>query len=248
MPADGPARLALARNGGSIVTGSLDEAIVLAQRLAPEHLVCDSLAVARRLTRAGTVFVGDFSAQAAGRLRDRFEPRSANGGTPRRRGGLSAADFVRVSTLQRVSAQGSDESPRQAYAGGGRGALGACAIAARPARRNARRTRRQRRSMRDRRTDGLRIRARRRSRRRAAVASQREHRRLLPAVLAALHGITREQAACYPDYDEVTRACADRFGVVAGSDSPDERTRRGHSWHLDRRAATRPTRDSRSRS
>jgi len=38
-----------------------------------------------------------------------------------------------------------------------------------------------------------------------------------PRVLAALHGITREQAACYPDYDEVTRACADRFGV-----SPDQ--------------------------
>ena len=36
-----------------------------------------------------------------------------------------------------------------------------------------------------------------------------------PRVLAALHGITREQAACYPDYDQVTRACADRFGVAS---------------------------------
>ena len=36
-----------------------------------------------------------------------------------------------------------------------------------------------------------------------------------PRVLAALHGITREQAACYPDYEQVTRACADRFGVTS---------------------------------
>ena len=36
-----------------------------------------------------------------------------------------------------------------------------------------------------------------------------------PRVLAALHGITREQAACYPDYEQVTHACAERFGVTA---------------------------------
>ena len=38
-----------------------------------------------------------------------------------------------------------------------------------------------------------------------------------PRVLAALHAITRDQAACYPDYEQVTRACAERFGV-----SPDQ--------------------------
>ena len=32
----------LARNGGIVVTRSLDEAVALSQRLAPEHLVCDS--------------------------------------------------------------------------------------------------------------------------------------------------------------------------------------------------------------
>jgi histidinol-phosphate aminotransferase len=36
-----------------------------------------------------------------------------------------------------------------------------------------------------------------------------------PRVLAALHGISREQAACYPDYEQVTRVCADRFGVAS---------------------------------
>ena len=106
LPAHGPARLALARNGGAIVTTSLDEAIVLAQRLAPEHLVCDSLAVSRRLTRAGTVFVGDFSAQAAGDYVTGSNHILPTAGSAASRGGLSAADFVRVSTLQRVSGSG----------------------------------------------------------------------------------------------------------------------------------------------
>ena len=66
MPADGPARVAIARNGGIILTASLDEAIALSQRLAPEHLVCDTPQMAATLTRAGTVFVGEYSAQASG--------------------------------------------------------------------------------------------------------------------------------------------------------------------------------------
>ena len=36
-----------------------------------------------------------------------------------------------------------------------------------------------------------------------------------PRVLAALHAVTREQAAFYPDYDRATEACADRLGVTA---------------------------------
>ena len=106
LPLHGPARLALARNGGAIVTASLDEAIVLAQRLAPEHLVCDSVAVSRRLTRAGTVFVGDFSAQAAGDYVTGSNHILPTAGSAAARGGLSAADFVRVSTLQMVSESG----------------------------------------------------------------------------------------------------------------------------------------------
>lgn len=106
LPRLGPARTALARNGGAIVTASLGEAIDLAQRLAPEHLVCDSLAVARRLTRAGTVFVGGFSAQATGDYVTGSNHILPTAGNAAARGGLSAADFVRVSTLQRVSAAG----------------------------------------------------------------------------------------------------------------------------------------------
>jgi histidinol dehydrogenase len=106
MPPHGAARTALARNGGAIVTRTLAEAVALTQRLAPEHVVCDSDAVGSRLTRAGTVFVGDYSAQAAGDYVTGSNHVLPTSGAAAARGGLSAADFVRVSTLQHVSAAG----------------------------------------------------------------------------------------------------------------------------------------------
>ena len=106
MPADGPAATALANNGGIVVTKNLDEAIALSQRLAPEHLVCDSEAIAARLTRAGTVFVGDYSAQACGDYVTGSNHVLPTSGAAAARGGLSAADFVRVSTVQRITAAG----------------------------------------------------------------------------------------------------------------------------------------------
>jgi histidinol dehydrogenase len=106
LPRTGPARAALARNGGIIVTRSLDEAIALSQRLAPEHLVCDSDAMASRLTRAGTVFVGSYSAQASGDYVTGSNHVLPTSGAAAGRGGLSAADFVRVSTVQRLTRDG----------------------------------------------------------------------------------------------------------------------------------------------
>jgi histidinol dehydrogenase len=106
MPPDGPARIAIERNGGIIVTRTIDEAIALTQRLAPEHLVCDSPALAARLTRAGTVFVGHYSAQAAGDYATGSNHVLPTSGAAAARGGLSAADFVRMSTVQHVTAAG----------------------------------------------------------------------------------------------------------------------------------------------
>ena len=85
---------------------TLDEAIELCERMAPEHVVCDTDAVAARLTRAGTVFVGGYSAQACGDYVDRIESRAADERRGALRGGLSAADFVRVSTVQTLTAAG----------------------------------------------------------------------------------------------------------------------------------------------
>jgi histidinol dehydrogenase len=106
VPLEGPARQALAANGGIILTRTLAEAIALCQRMAPEHVVCDTDAVAARLSRAGTIFVGDYSAQASGDYATGSNHVLPTSGAARARGGLSAADFVRVSTVQRLSAAG----------------------------------------------------------------------------------------------------------------------------------------------
>lgn len=106
LPRTGPAREALARHGGIIVTRTLDEAIALSQRIAPEHVVCDDERTAARLTVAGTVFVGRQSAQALGDYVTGSNHVLPTGGAARARGGLSAADFVRVSSVQRVTTQG----------------------------------------------------------------------------------------------------------------------------------------------
>ena len=106
VPDSGPAMQALRVNGGIVLTRSLDEAIALCQQMAPEHVVCDSPVVARRLTRAGTVFVGRYSAQASGDYATGSNHVLPTSGAAAGRGGLSAADFVRVSTVQHVTAQG----------------------------------------------------------------------------------------------------------------------------------------------
>ena len=106
MPLDGPARAAIATNGAIVVTRNLDEAVALSQRMAPEHVVCDSASVASRLTRAGTVFVGHQSAQACGDYITGSNHVLPTSGAARGRGGLGAADFVRVTTVQTLSRTG----------------------------------------------------------------------------------------------------------------------------------------------
>ena len=106
LPRSGPAAEALSRNGGIVVTTSLDEAIALSERMAPEHAVCDTAGVARRLTRAGTIFVGGLSAQALGDYATGSNHVLPTSGTAGARSGLSAADFVRVVPVQTVTARG----------------------------------------------------------------------------------------------------------------------------------------------
>jgi histidinol dehydrogenase len=106
MPVDGPAASAMKLNGGIIVTRTLAEAIELCNRTAPEHVVCDTEKIANRITRAGTIFIGEYSAQASGDYATGSNHVLPTNGAARARGGLSAADFVRVATLQRVSRSG----------------------------------------------------------------------------------------------------------------------------------------------
>jgi histidinol dehydrogenase len=106
MPTAGPARAALRRHGGIIVAASGDEAIALANDAAAEHLVVDDERTARQVRRAGSLFVGPWSAQVAGDYALGSNHVLPTAGAARVRGGLSAADFVRQITVQRVTRHG----------------------------------------------------------------------------------------------------------------------------------------------
>lgn len=80
-------------------------AIAFINDMAPEHLVCDTQADARTC-RAGTIFVGRWSAQAAGDYATGSNHVLPTGGAARFRGGLSAADFVRVFSVQTIDRRG----------------------------------------------------------------------------------------------------------------------------------------------
>ena len=106
LPSSGPARAALTSHGGIIVTKSVDEAMSLANAAAPEHLVVDDDRMARRVRCAGSLFVGSWSAQVAGDYAIGSNHVLPTAGTARVRGGLSAADFVRQITVQRLTGAG----------------------------------------------------------------------------------------------------------------------------------------------
>ena len=106
LPDAGPARDALRSHGGIIVTASIAEAMELANASAPEHLVLDDERLARLVKCAGSVFIGPWSAQAAGDYAIGSNHVLPTAGAARARGGLSAADFVRQITVQRLTQRG----------------------------------------------------------------------------------------------------------------------------------------------
>jgi histidinol dehydrogenase len=106
MPADGPARESLAAHGGIIVVSSVREAMELANEAAPEHLVVDDERLAKQVKSAGSVFVGTWSAQVAGDYAIGSNHVLPTAGAARVRGGLSAGDFVRQITVQRLTPKG----------------------------------------------------------------------------------------------------------------------------------------------
>ena len=93
-------------NGAIVITRNANDAIALANRFAPEHLVVDREELIRQPITAGAVFVGRYTAQAAGDYATGSNHVLPTGGAARFRGGLSAADFVRVMSVQRVTAAG----------------------------------------------------------------------------------------------------------------------------------------------
>jgi histidinol dehydrogenase len=97
---------ALRANGAIVLVATPAAAIALANRFAPEHLVLDRESLATGRLTAGAVFIGPYTAQAAGDYATGSNHVLPTAGAARFRGGLSAADFVRVMSVQRVTRAG----------------------------------------------------------------------------------------------------------------------------------------------
>ncbi|WP_239490646.1 histidinol dehydrogenase [Luteitalea sp. TBR-22] len=101
-----PAAQALARNGAIVVTKNVAEAAALANRIAPEHLVVDTPEMAAMIPVAASIFIGPWTAQAAGDYAIGSNHVLPTSGAARFRGGLHAWDFVRVSSVQQLTKAG----------------------------------------------------------------------------------------------------------------------------------------------
>ena len=105
LPTAGVARKAIQRNSAIIVVRSLEEAVELSNRFAPEHLSIPDDGLLARVRHAGSVFIGPFSTEAAGDYASGPNHVLPTGGAARLRGGLSVADYLKVISVQQLSGE-----------------------------------------------------------------------------------------------------------------------------------------------
>lgn len=96
---------ALRRNGAVLIAGSGRQAREWANVIASEHITVDKEDLPF-IKNAGSIFVGDYSAQAAGDYASGPNHVLPTAGQARFRGGLSVQDFVKVITVQQLSQPG----------------------------------------------------------------------------------------------------------------------------------------------
>jgi histidinol dehydrogenase len=105
LPTAPVARKSIARNSAIILVRSLNEAIEISNRFAPEHLSIPNTELLKKVRHAGSVFIGPNSPEAAGDYVTGPNHVLPTSGTARVRGGLSVTDFVKVISVQELSAQ-----------------------------------------------------------------------------------------------------------------------------------------------
>lgn len=95
------------RDFGAVITVSdLDEAVTLSDRIAPEHLelcVADADALAAKITHAGAIFIGAWTPEAIGDYIGGPNHVLPTARSARFSSGLSVMDFVKRTTLARMS-------------------------------------------------------------------------------------------------------------------------------------------------
>ena len=97
------AQRAIIENSAIVVCDTTDSAFDLVNTIAPEHLSVEQKSDIDRVSSAGSIFVGQYSTEAAGDYAsgpNHILPTSGNAAV---RGGLSVNDFVKVITVQELS-------------------------------------------------------------------------------------------------------------------------------------------------
>jgi histidinol dehydrogenase len=99
------ARKSLQQQGAILLAKSREQALEWANILAPEHITitCEDLPYIRN---AGSIFVGDYSPQAAGDYASGPNHVLPTSGQARFRGGLSVLDFIKLVTVQELTRDG----------------------------------------------------------------------------------------------------------------------------------------------
>lgn len=108
LPKSNPAWRSLAKNGAVLVARNFAAAVRFINRFAPEHLSLPGAAagLADRFDSAGSIFLGDWSAQSFGDYATGTNHVLPTCGVARARGGLSTADFMRCVSVQEVTRAG----------------------------------------------------------------------------------------------------------------------------------------------
>jgi len=106
LPTAQVARPAIDNNGAIVVVDSLDQAVELSNALAPEHLALHDGNLLAKIRHAGAVFIGPHSPESAGDYASGPNHVLPTSGAARQRGGLSAADFVKVIAVQEMTPVG----------------------------------------------------------------------------------------------------------------------------------------------
>ena len=99
------ARKAIEKNSAIVMVKSLDEAADVSNAFAPEHLSIHHEELIPKIRHAGSIFVGPFSPEAAGDYASGPNHVLPTSGVARLRGGLSAADYVKVISVQHLDAK-----------------------------------------------------------------------------------------------------------------------------------------------
>jgi histidinol dehydrogenase len=93
-------------NCAAVLTRSIDEAMEVSNRIAPEHLWLADPRLLPQVTSAGSVFLGSHSPVAAGDYASGPNHTLPTSGAARLRGGLSVSDFLKIVTVQQLTPRG----------------------------------------------------------------------------------------------------------------------------------------------